>query len=84
MCFQNASPTEKKIFRENYGNKSAEAVQEIINLYREQGLPELYHENERQLQNQILKRIEAIPNEIIPHEVFSGLLINLKQRLITF
>lgn len=83
-AFHKCNPIQKELFRDNYGNFSEDSVNKIINLYKELQLPELYKETEHKLHGEILKEIEEIPSDIIPHEVFFRSITGLKNKLVKY
>lgn len=62
QCLQRASPEQRQILQENYGQKEAEKVARVKALYEELGLPSVY----AQLQEDSYSHIRALIGELAP------------------
>lgn len=71
---------QKEIFRQNFHNvRSEDAVNNLIELYKQLDMPKVYEETYHNIQNEILEDTKKLPGEIIPHELLFNIINILKQ-----
>ena len=79
QCLQRASPEQRQILQENYGQKEAEKVARVKALYEEMNLSAVYMQYEEDSYNHIMGLIEqyAAP---LPPAIFLGLAQKIYKR----
>lgn len=82
-AYNKCNSKQKKFFNEYYGKSSQEAVNNIINLYRELKMPALFEEASLKFEKRILNDVKKLPDEVVPHEFFHRILSNVQQQLST-
>ena len=79
QCLQRASPEQRQILQENYGQKEAEKVARVKALYEEMNLSAVYMQYEEDNYSHIMGLIEqyAAP---LPPAIFLGLAQKIYER----
>ncbi|XP_055979612.1 farnesyl pyrophosphate synthase [Sorex fumeus] len=79
QCLQRASPEQRQILQENYGQKDAKKVARVKALYEEMDIPTVYTQYEEDSYNRLMSLIEQFANPL-PATVFLGLAQKIYKR----
>ncbi|XP_077012504.1 farnesyl pyrophosphate synthase isoform X2 [Tamandua tetradactyla] len=79
QCLQRASPEQRQILQENYGQKEAEKVARVKALYEELELPAVFTQYEQDSYSRLLGLIEQ-HSEPLPPTIFLGLAHKIYKR----
>ncbi|XP_037667684.1 farnesyl pyrophosphate synthase isoform X2 [Choloepus didactylus] len=79
QCLQRASPEQRQILQENYGQKEAEKVARVKALYEEMELPAAFTQYEEDSYSRLLGLIEQY-SEPLPPAIFLGLAHKIYKR----
>ncbi|XP_054995868.1 farnesyl pyrophosphate synthase isoform X2 [Sorex araneus] len=79
QCLQRASPEQRRILQENYGQKDAKKVARVKALYEEMGIPAIYTQHEEDSYNRLVSLIEQYAKPM-PATVFLGLAQKIYKR----
>uniref|UniRef100_A0A8C0PHN1 Farnesyl pyrophosphate synthase n=1 Tax=Canis lupus familiaris TaxID=9615 RepID=A0A8C0PHN1_CANLF len=79
QCLQQASPEQRKVLQENYGQKEAEKVARVKALYEELNLPAVFTQYEEDSYSRLMSLIERCASPL-PPAIFLGLAHNIYKR----
>ncbi|XP_072589657.1 farnesyl pyrophosphate synthase isoform X7 [Vulpes vulpes] len=79
QCLQQASPEQRKVLQENYGQKEAEKVARVKALYEELNLPAVFMQYEEDSYSRLMSLIEQCASPL-PPAIFLGLAHKIYKR----
>lgn len=79
QCLKRASPEQRQILQENYGQQDPEKVARVKALYEEMGLPAEFRKYEEDSYSRLLSLVERRADPL-PHSIFLGFAHKLYRR----
>lgn len=70
-----SNPSQKRIIEDNYGNKDEASIKKVMDVYMELGLEEYGYVFKEQFYNDLMNRIDGLPDDFSKQALRNGLMI---------